>query len=616
MTRRPPSSSRPDVQIDSRRADIGLRSAPSRHRGANSPASSTWPRLRAWSSIAAVGLLAASCLDADDGLRPNVATISFSDVNPTTDPLTSSEVDAIVESTAQSIDAPFMAIAVVDRIGNILRVWNRNPASAAGDYDNDIAVSVARTAAYLSHSQAPLTSRTGQFISTFHFPVTFDEGTYTPPFDPTATSPTRPTMGVANTGQGPLWQIDASNRGVVYGPFDAAQSLPRLRNPDNSTPSPGFTALPGGIPLYKRTCTSIMGVDTTNVQRRLVGAVGVWVTSQAQGLGTPDPEGAEFAALQGSRTIRTNAPTLSPPEDYAFAALPPEGAVYLVGILLPFSGTQDVSNVYGPGTYNAADTVVAGVPAQMDPFEYLISPRDSTVLTAGGEGLTANEVQVLVDSTVTEARRTHAAIRLPPESPCAMVIAVTDIAGEILALNRMEDATLFSADIAITKARNTFYFSNSASTDTSGPRMGNHPLDGIVPPGTAITCRTLGFLTQPFYPPGIDGNEEGPLYQLALENRKPVRHDQMGFAAPGANQSGLILFPGSAPLYKNGVLVGGIGVSGDGVEQDDFVTFRGIQRGEAALGIELEPPASMRADAFEFRGVRLPYMKFPQHPGG
>lgn len=572
--------------------------------------------LRVAGAVSLGALLAWSCSGGEDGLRPNVSPISFAPVTGS-DVLTPAEVDAIVQTTAESIDAPNMAIAVVDRIGNILRVWNRNPASAAGDLDNEIATSVARTAAYLSHSQAPLTSRTGQFISTFHFPVTFGMGAYDAPFDPTATSPTRPTLGIANTAQGPLWQIDASNRGVVYGPFDAGQELPLLANPDGSTPSPGFTALPGGVPLYKRTAAAIASsTPIANVERRLVGAVGVYITDAPLGAGTPDPEASEYAAFAGSRTIRTGVPSPTPPEDYTVGPIPPEGGVYLVGILLPYLGQVDRPAGYSDGTYSALGTVDGGVPAQPDPDLYLISPRDSTSPAPGSGGLTEDEIRTLIDSTVVEALGTHAAIRLPAASPVSMVIAVTDAAGEIVGLYRMVDATLFSVDIAITKARNTFYFSDPNSIDLDGPRAGRHPLDGIVPPGTAITCRTLGFLTQPFYPPGIDGNDPGPLYAMALENRKPVRFDQMGFATPDVNQSGLILFPGSAPLYKNGVLVGGIGVSGDGVEQDDYVTQRGIQRAEAALGIELEPPTSMRADAFEYLGVRLPYVKFPQHPGG
>jgi hypothetical protein len=79
-----------------------------------------------------------------------------------------------------------------------------------------------------------------------------------------------------------------------------------------------------------------------------------------------------------------------------------------------------------------------------------------------------------------------------------------------------------------------------------------------------------------------------------------------GHQPPNPNQSGIVFFPGSAPLYRNGQLVGGLGVSGDGVEQDDYVTAGG------ALGYEA--PASIRADQLVIRGVRLPYWLFPRNP--
>ena len=59
-------------------------------------------------------------------------------------------------------------------------------------------------------------------------------------------------------------------------------------------------------------------------------------------------------------------------------------------------------------------------------------------------------------------------------------------------------------------------------------------------------------------------------------------------------------------MYKNGVLVGGLGVSGDGVDQDDFVTNAGAKGFEASL--------SIRADQVMIDGVRLPYLKFPRNP--
>ena len=73
-----------------------------------------------------------------------------------------------------------------------------------------------------------------------------------------------------------------------------------------------------------------------------------------------------------------------------------------------------------------------------------------------------------------------------------------------------------------------------------------------------------------------------------------------------ANQNGVVFFPGSTPLYVNGQLVGGLGVSGDGVDQDDVVTAAGA-RG-------FEPIPQLRADMFFLNGVRLPYQKFNRQP--
>ena len=39
--------------------------------------------------------------------------------------------------------------------------------------------------------------------------------------------------------------------------------------------------------------------------------------------------------------------------------------------------------------------------------------------------------------------------------------------------------------------------------------------------------------------------------------------------------NGITIFPGGFPLYRNGVLIGAIGVSGDGVDQDDIISASG-----------------------------------------
>ena len=78
-------------------------------------------------------------------------------------------------------------------------------------------------------------------------------------------------------------------------------------------------------------------------------------------------------------------------------------------------------------------------------------------------------------------------------------------------------------------------------------------------------------------------------------------------ASPDPNlPNGITIFPGGFPLYRHGKLIGAIGVSGDGVDQDDIIAASGT--------ISNLPPASIRADQIRFRGARLPYAKFPRNP--
>ena len=76
--------------------------------------------------------------------------------------------------------------------------------------------------------------------------------------------------------------------------------------------------------------------------------------------------------------------------------------------------------------------------------------------------------------------------------------------------------------------------------------------------------------------------------------------------SPNTNKSGIAFFPGSAGPYRKGVLVGGLGVSGDGVDQDDYETAGG------AAGFEA--PRQIRANQIVIDNVRLPYQKFPENP--
>jgi hypothetical protein len=147
----------------------------------------------------------------------------------------------------------------------------------------------------------------------------------------------------------------------------------------------------------------------------------------------------------------------------------------------------------------------------------------------------------------------------------------------------------------------------------------------------ALTNRTFRYLSLPHFPEGIDTYPSGPfsiLNEVGIRGslNKPASSFQtvQGFDSFNPttnfhdpfnikNQNGIVFFPGSSALYKdvNGtgqkVLVGGMGVSGDGVDQDDDVTF------QAAVGFT-PPPNVGKADQFFLRGVRLPYQKFNRQP--
>ena len=215
--------------------------------------------------------------------------------------------------------------------------------------------------------------------------------------------------------------------------------------------------------------------------------------------------------------------------------------------------------------------------------------------TAGGS-FTVADLNQIINQARAKANLIRAAIRLPYTETSRMVFAIGDINGNILAVYRQSDSTVFSLDVAVTKARNVNYFSGSSV----------NALDQVaMPVGTAITNRTISFGSQRFFPSGLDFAGPGP-YRNVLTNDAANPCTQGRDGSNTANQSGIVFFPGSVPLYKNGVLIGGLGVSGDGVEQDDLVA--------AAGAVGFEPPASIRSDQYKISDVRMPYLKYPRNP--
>jgi uncharacterized protein GlcG (DUF336 family) len=467
--------------------------------------------------------------------------------------LTAADVDSVVQNAAASLNSEALVIAVTDRQGNILAVYQKPaaPPTAAANFgiqadSKEVAVALARTASFFTNNQAPLSSRTVRYISGIHFPP-----------------------GIPFTGNAALYGIENTNRGC---PFNAdyipGQAFPPARSIDGSQPGLGIltgkadlndsdpsAVNPGGVPLFK--------------QGAVVGGVGV--------TGVP-PNVAEFAAFSGAIGGGFG-PNPAPP-----------GVVIIDGIALPFVNQTTMPDGFGSGSADGSYVVGPQDSPGPAPEGDLVAPHDGLV-----GGLTHDEVRQIVDAAVAEGNQTRAVIRLPLGSRARFAIAVADLDGTILAIHRMPDATVFSNDVAVAKARNVIFF--------SGPSRTPGDLPGV-PMGTAITNRTIGFGAQPFYPPGIDYSTPGPFFNLyKFDALNPCTQ---GSQPTNPNQNGIVFFPGALPLYKNGVLVGGLGVSGDGVEQDDFVT--------AAAAAGFEAPDSIRADRVIDQDVRLPYLKFPRNP--
>jgi len=468
--------------------------------------------------------------------------------------LSASDVQNIVQAAAQAADSASMVIAVVDRGGSVLAVF-RKPgagATATGNFGasvdiNDLAVALARTAAYFSNDQAPLSSRTVRFISGIHFPP-----------------------GVVNTSNAALYGIENTNRGCTLSTnFLAGQvvqpslslgggpGLGIITGKADLQDSDPNAVNPGGVPIFRS------GV--------VVGGIGVAGVS---------PDIAEYAAYSAA-TSNGFGPTPAAP-----------GVVFINGIALPFVNQTTAPAGVNPGTFTGSFLVGPTASTGQPPEGNLVAPAAGPL-----GGLSAADVQQILNNAEATANLTRAVIRLPIGSRAKMVIVVADLDGTIIGLRRMTDSTVFSIDVAATKARNMVYF-NSASRTAADLNQ--------VPAGTAVTNRTIGFGAQPLFPPGIDGSSAGPFFNLYSQDVANPCTQGFQSGPPNSNKSGIVFFPGSVGLYRNGVLVGGLGVSGDGVDQDDYVTAGG------AAGFEA--PTQIRADQVVINSVRLPYLKFPENP--
>jgi uncharacterized protein GlcG (DUF336 family) len=279
--------------------------------------------------------------------------------------------------------------------------------------------------------------------------------------------------------------------------------------------------------------------------------------------------------------------------------------------------------------------------------------------------LTAAETRALLEEAFKIMSRARAQIRQPLDSPAQVSLSVVDTFGSILGVVRSPDAPIFGIDVSLQKARTAAFFSNPrAASDLAGngtPEVRNRLTlsrtffgDANIFTGqTAWTNRAIGNVARPYFPDGEIRRGPGSLspdinsfspFNTGIQSElifgnvlqhvgfvlsggttqdTPQRCTQSPDAAPGQNrlQNGIQIFPGSVPVYRGNTLVGAIGISGDGIDQDDMIAFLGTNNAGARVGGGLgNAPSAVRSDQLVVQvsnpsaGVRLRYVGCPFAP--
>jgi uncharacterized protein GlcG (DUF336 family) len=275
-------------------------------------------------------------------------------------------------------------------------------------------------------------------------------------------------------------------------------------------------------------------------------------------------------------------------------------------------------------------------------------PKAGTDAADVGTPLTAAEVTSLLQNAFTVMSNARANIRNPLNSRAEVTISVVDTHGAILGIVRAPDAPIFGIDVSLQRARTASFFSGAfAASDLAGfgddggvsyshqsdvqgavAAMRNFLGDQTALTGkTAFSVRSIAGLARPTFPDGQVGTANGPLShplsiwsifatgtQTALVDADLIddliarpdpttgvlraRCTQLPDVVAGQNrlQNGIQIFSGGEPIYRNGVLIGGIGVSGDGTSQDDMIGFLGIDGAHGAIGTVENAPPAIRAD--------------------
>jgi uncharacterized protein GlcG (DUF336 family) len=643
------------------------------------PSSVRRPRQRARAIATLVGIAGAaivcslgSCSDGlplQSGLPPSTQPDCSGNCFVAGQALSVADVERVIAQAVHEAGARGASgtIAVVDRVGNVLAVYRMAGADAQVTIDSGrgvtagldglqivpdtlAAIAKAVTGAYLSSEGNAFSTRTASQIVQEHFQPQED-----------------------STPGGPLFGVQFSSLPCS----DVAQRAVDGTVGPKRSPL-GLAADPGGFPLYKSgvvvggvgvIADGVYGLDLDVGDRDLALDEQIALAASS-GFAAPDARVADRIIADG-RTLRfTDALAAD------FAADPATAPAFAT--LTPADGALQVVAGYADGAVHAGTvygSAASGVRADPVAFPGL----DAYVLvdavdvprypaSAGSEpliALSAPEVNAILSEALRVAARARAQIRLPLGTPALVSIAVVDSAGNLLGLVRNGDAPLFGVDVAVQKARSAALFarSDAAALLSAAPDAQHLTPDGTMvadsvqiadyvtafqaftaqPSGldgaVAYSTRAIGNLARPYYPDGIVG-VAGPLsrpiaswspfatgLQLDLSYNQIITHVVHvigGGVPPDAPRQcgglpeladGLQVFPGGVPIYRAGQLVGAIGVSGDGVDQDDMTAFLGVHAAAAlAPGTFGNAPPAMRSDQLSPQGVRLRYVQCPQSP--
>ncbi len=560
--------------------------------------------------------------------------------------------EATFEAQARNAKA---TIAVVDRVGNVLGVFRMNGAAPtftitvgrppAGGLEGIsilpselAAIAKAVTGAYLSSEGNAFTTRTaGQIVQQNFNPREQNQ-------------PSGPLFGVQFS------QLSCSdvNRQASAG------TLGPKRSPL------GLAADPGGLPLYKN--------------GTVVGGIGViadGIYSADPDIFDTDTDVDELVALAGTNAfpapadrraneITADGRALRFVDSTSLASNPASAP--------PFSAIVGTAGTLVNVTGYGGDPIVAGVafgtsasgirpdgnPAFAGLGAYVLVDAANVNRyppKPGTDGLlAAADVVQILKAALEVANRARAQIRRPLGTAAQVTISVVDTNGVILGLVRTPDAPVFGTDVAVQKARSAAFFSSIAAAAqlqslppanyVTVPVMSS--IAAYVPAtraflgdptalanGIAYSNRTVGNIARPYFPDGIGGTSNGPFskpiaqwspfndgLQLDLVYNKLVASLAAGDNGTGCTglttlPNGIQIFPGSVPIYRGGQLAGAIGVSGDGVDQDDMIAFLGLANaGKTLANGVANAPTGIRADNIEpqGQGTRLRYVNCPQTP--